>query len=59
LAWVDEQVTVFDCIQRFRGYKYIGILDVDEFLVPKSPDIKDYPTMMVRSDTLLHEHPGM
>ena len=33
-AWQDEQVTVFDCQERQRGYSFISILDLDEFLLP-------------------------
>ncbi|KAL3836351.1 hypothetical protein ACJMK2_021784 [Sinanodonta woodiana] len=33
-AWNDEQVPVFDCLERLNGYKYMGILDVDEFILP-------------------------
>ena len=33
-AWQDEQVTVFDCQERLRGYSFITILDLDEFLLP-------------------------
>ncbi|KAK3578807.1 hypothetical protein CHS0354_030228 [Potamilus streckersoni] len=33
-AWNDEQVPVFDCLERLRGYKYMGILDLDEFILP-------------------------
>jgi len=34
-AWNDEQIPVFDCLQRLQGYKYIVVLDLDEYLVPK------------------------
>ena len=33
-AWQDEQVTVFDCQERLRGYSFISIVDLDEFLLP-------------------------
>ena len=33
-AWQDEQVTVFDCQERLRGYSFVSILDLDEFLLP-------------------------
>ncbi|XP_053379620.1 uncharacterized protein LOC123527009 [Mercenaria mercenaria] len=34
LAFQDEQVTVFDCIERFNGFRFVAVLDLDEFLVP-------------------------
>ena len=33
-AWNDEQVVVYDCQARLSGYKYVAVLDFDEFLVP-------------------------
>ena len=33
-AWQDEQVTVYDCQERLFRYKYIGVTDIDEFIVP-------------------------
>ena len=46
-AWVDEQVTVFYCMQRYHGYKHVGIMDVDEFIVPSKHD--NYKQMLVRT----------
>lgn len=33
-AWNDEQLVVFDCLERLKGYKYLIMLDIDEYLVP-------------------------
>ena len=33
-AWEDEQVAVYDCQERLFRYKYIGLTDIDEFIVP-------------------------
>ncbi|XP_053396878.1 uncharacterized protein LOC123551414 [Mercenaria mercenaria] len=33
-AWNDEQILVYDCQSRLRGYKYVGVIDMDEFIVP-------------------------
>ena len=33
-AWQDEQVAVYDCQERLFKYKYIGVTDIDEFIVP-------------------------
>lgn len=35
-AWNDEQIPVFDCLEKLRGYKYVVVLDIDEYLIPKS-----------------------
>ncbi|CAC5399551.1 unnamed protein product [Mytilus coruscus] len=34
LAWVDTQVVMHDCQSRLYGYKYVAVLDKDEFFVP-------------------------
>ena len=44
-VWQDEQVVVFDCFQRLHGYKYISIIDLDEFLLPRKH--KNIKEMMV------------
>ena len=46
MSYMDEQVTVFDCIQRFRRYTYVAIIDVDEFIMPKVRQ-PNYKVMMV------------
>ena len=33
-AWQDEQVAVYDCQERLFRYKYVGVTDIDEFIVP-------------------------
>ena len=41
-AWQDEQVTVFDCQERLRGYSFVSVVDLDEFLLPLRDDnLKD------------------
>ena len=47
LSWHDEQVTVFDCMERLQGYHYIAILDLDEFLIPRKEEYYDWKTMLV------------
>ena len=45
-AWQDEQVTVFDCQERLRGYSFVSVVDLDEFLLPlRDENLKE---MMVR-----------
>ena len=34
-SWNDEQVVVLDCHARLAGYTYIGLYDMDEFVIPK------------------------
>ena len=34
-AWNDEELLVFDCLSRLSSYKYIGIYDKDEYIVPE------------------------
>ena len=33
-AWNDEQVLVYHCFDRLFNFKYVGIIDLDEFIVP-------------------------
>ena len=40
-SWTDEQLTVYDCHARLQGYDFIGVIDLDEFLVPKHGTLKD------------------
>ena len=30
--FMDEQVVVYDCIERLKGYNFVGIVDFDEFV---------------------------
>ena len=34
-GWNDEELLVFDCISRLSTYKYIGVYDKDEYIVPE------------------------
>lgn len=34
-AWNDEQIPVYDCFEKLKGYKYVAVVDVDEYLIPK------------------------
>ena len=29
---MDEQVVVYDCIEKLKGYNFVGIVDFDEFV---------------------------
>ena len=40
-SWSDEQLTVYDCHDRLRGYHYVGVIDLDEFLVPRRGNIQE------------------
>ena len=33
-AWGDEQVTVYHCYDRLVNYKFVAVIDFDEFIVP-------------------------
>lgn len=46
LSWHDEQVTVFDCMERLQGYHYVAVLDLDEFLIPRKQDYHDWKIML-------------
>ena len=49
-CWSDETAIVFDVFERLIGYKYFGIIDHDEFLIParnrslKQFMVRGYPT---------------
>ena len=47
LSWHDEQVVVFDCMERLQGYHYIAVLDLDEFLIPKYKEYYNWKVMLV------------
>ena len=34
LSWNDEQIVVYDTFERYSGYRYFGIIDYDEYLIP-------------------------
>ncbi|KAL4220871.1 hypothetical protein ACF0H5_019137 [Mactra antiquata] len=53
MSFQDEQVTVFDCMERFNNYDFVAVIDLDEFLVPTRNNtwrtmltdlMKEYPT---------------
>jgi hypothetical protein len=46
MAFQDEQVTVFDCIERFNNFRFVAVLDLDEFLIPASRNTT-WKTMLV------------
>lgn len=33
-TWNDEQILIYDCLEKLKGYKYLVVLDIDEYLVP-------------------------
>jgi hypothetical protein len=44
-AWNIEQLVVHDCQGRLSGYQYVGVIDLDEFIVPVTD--RNLETMMV------------
>jgi hypothetical protein len=38
---MDEQVIMMDCLTRLSDYKYITILDIDEYIIPNVDNFKD------------------
>ncbi|KAL3841812.1 hypothetical protein ACJMK2_019913 [Sinanodonta woodiana] len=41
--WSDEQIPVFDCMDRLAGYSIVGLVDFDEFIFPlKDKDFKQF-----------------
>ena len=48
MPFVDEQVTVFDCMDRLKNFDYVAIIDVDEIVVPRRIEpLLNYKMMMV------------
>ena len=37
-AWNDEQLPVYDCLEKLRGYKYMAVVDFDEYIIPEKDD---------------------
>ena len=33
-VWNDEHVTIYHCHDRLINYKFVGVLDFDEFIIP-------------------------
>ena len=40
-SWTDEQLTVYDCHSRLSGYGFVGVIDIDEFLLPKQGTLQE------------------
>ncbi|KAL3841810.1 hypothetical protein ACJMK2_019911, partial [Sinanodonta woodiana] len=41
--WSDEQIPVYDCMDRLAGYSIVGLVDFDEFIFPlKDKDFKQF-----------------
>ncbi|KAL3841813.1 hypothetical protein ACJMK2_019914 [Sinanodonta woodiana] len=41
--WSDEQVPVYDCMDRLAGYSIVGLVDFDEFIFPlQDKDFKQF-----------------
>ena len=34
-AWNDEQIPVYDCLEKLKGYKYLAVIDFDEYIIPQ------------------------
>jgi len=48
MPFVDEQVTVFDCMDRLKNFDYVAIIDVDEIVIPRRIEpLLNYKMMMV------------
>ena len=37
-AWNDEQIPVWDCLEKLRGYKYMAVVDFDEYIIPEKDE---------------------
>ena len=44
-AWNDEQVVVYHCYDRLVNFKFVGVIDFDEFIVPHKD--KNFPQLFV------------
>ena len=33
-SWNDEQLMVYDTVEKYWGYEYVGFIDFDEYLIP-------------------------
>ena len=34
MSWNDEQLLVYDTVEKYSGYEYVGFIDYDEYLIP-------------------------
>ncbi|KAL3841809.1 hypothetical protein ACJMK2_019910 [Sinanodonta woodiana] len=42
-GWSDEQIPVYDCMDRLAGYSIVGVVDFDEFIFPlQDKDFKQF-----------------
>ena len=51
--WDDEQVAVYDCQERLSNYTYVGVIDIDEFIVPQQD--KSYQGLFVSMKDMLFQ----
>lgn len=52
-AWNDEQILIYNCLEKLKGYKYLLVLDIDEYLVPNHQE-----TLPQLFDTLWIDQPN-
>lgn len=45
-AWNDEQVVVYHCYDRLINFKFVGVIDFDEFIVPHKDE--NFPELFNR-----------
>ncbi|KAL4231491.1 hypothetical protein ACF0H5_009069 [Mactra antiquata] len=48
-AWDNEQMVVYDCQTRLRLYEFVGIIDIDEYIVPMTD--KNFKIMLERIES--------
>ena len=43
----DEQVATYDCIERLKGYNYVAVIDVDEYIYARNAKDHNLKTFLV------------